>query len=500
MRIALISYWKLSSDGSRLISSLLKREGHSVKSIFIVRAGIKEYLEEELQQMHVILKDVDLVLMGVYSRYAFRAIQVSDFIRKNYPGMKIIWGGPHCISAPELSLEYTDGICFSEGDIAIPEFVRKLESGKDYTDTPNMAFNIDGKHIVNPVLPLFSDLDSLPFPDFEWEDQFLLNEKLIPMNKNLMRNNLTKSHLGQDAYWCLTARGCPNNCSYCNNCRYTAMHGNNKMRFRSIDNCIDEIEVGLNKLDFIEIVGFGDDDFLMRPYSQLEDFAVKYKKRIDQPFGIGLSANTYNDDKMQILLDSGLKVIQMGIQSGSQRILNEVFTRNISISKTKDVVSKLEPLHKSHGITNFFDFIIDNPYETKDDIIKTYHYIVDLSHHSFLNIFVLSFFPGTPIYERALKDGFIEPFSRDTFRSYRFRKLSYQLNYETFLVLLLQLLYLSKWRRFIPSSFLHFLGSVYIRKFASFFPKRFLKILINSTQIINKKTVRVKKIKKHRQQ
>lgn len=495
MKIALISFWKLSSDGSRLISSLLKRDGHSVKSIFIVRAGIKDYSHEELHQMDVILKDVDLVMMGVYSRYYFRAIQVSDFIRKNYPGLKIIWGGPHCISAPELSLEYADGICFSEGDIAVPEFVKKLENGEDYTGTFNMAFNVNGKHIINPVLPLFDDLDTLPYPDFEWDDQFLLDGKLIQMNSNLMRDNLTNSHLGQKTYWCLTARGCPHNCSYCNNCRYTMMHGNNKMRFRSVDNFIEEIEVGIKKLDFIEVIGFSDDDFLMRPIAQLEEFSEKYKKRIGLPFGIGLSANTYNENKINILLESGIKVMQLGIQSGSQRILSEVFNRNIPVSKTKEVVQKIEPLYKSHGVSVFVDFIIDNPYETKDDIIKTYHFIVDLSYHTFLSIFVLAFFPGTPIYERAIKDGYIEPLGRNTFRSYHYRRLFYQHNYETFLVLLIQFLHLSKLRRFFPGFFLHFLGSIYIRKIASIIPKRVLTFLINKIQVINKKTVRLKRLK-----
>jgi anaerobic magnesium-protoporphyrin IX monomethyl ester cyclase len=495
MNIAFISFWKLSSDGSRLISSILKREGHSVKSIFIVRGGIKDYCEDELHEMHHLLKNIDLVMIGVYSRYAFRAIQISEYIRKNYPGLKIVWGGPHCISAPELSIEYADAICFSEGDIAVPEFVSKMEKGEDYTNTRNMAFNVNGKHIINPVFPLFTDLDSLPYPDFDWSDQFLLDGKLTQMNKKLMLENLTSSHLGHRTYWCLTARGCPHNCSYCNNCRYTAMHGNNKMRFRSVDNFLNEIEAGLKKLDFIEVVGFSDDDFLMRPLEQLEEFSEKYKKRIGLPFGIGLSANTYNENKINVLLDSGLKVIQLGIQSGSQRILNDVFTRNISVIKTKEVVNKLEPLHKSQGVTNFFDFIIDNPYETKDDIIRTYHYVVDLSHHSFLNIFVLSFFPGTPIYDRAVKDGFVKPFGRNTFRSYRSRRLSYQWNYETFLVLLIQLLHLSRVKIITPGFFLHFLGSGFIRKIASVFPKSFWAFLINATQLLNKRTASAKRSK-----
>jgi len=70
MKIALISFWKLSSDGSRLISSILKREGHSVKSIFLLRGAGSEFKTEVLKQMHDIIKDMDLVIMAVYSQFA----------------------------------------------------------------------------------------------------------------------------------------------------------------------------------------------------------------------------------------------------------------------------------------------------------------------------------------------------------------------------------------------------------------------------------------------
>ncbi len=495
MKIALISFWKLSSDGSRLLSALLKREGHSVKSIFLVRRAVLDYDNEELNQMDEILKSVDLVMMAVYSQFAFRALRVTEFIRKNYPGLKIIWGGPHCISAPELSLPYTDGICFSEGDVVVPDLIKKMENGEDYTTTPNMAFNINGKHIVNKVLPLFTDLDSLPYPDFDWEDQFLLEGQLTQMTRELMYENLTRYPFNKQIYWCLTARGCPYDCSYCNNCRYTSMHGNNRMRFRSVDHFLGEMEQALKLFGSCEIFGFSDDDFLMRPQKQIVEFAEKYKKQIDLPFAIAISANTYNERKMEILLDNGLYAVQMGVQSGSQRVLDEVFNRKIPVSKTKESLTKLEHLNNTHGIKVLLDFIIDNPYETEADIIQTFHYLVDVSRHTKLNIFVLSFFPGTPIYDKAAKDGFIKPFNRESFRSYVNRKIIYQNNYPTFLVLIIMGLHLSGLRRYIPKQFLHALGSHFIHKIASIFPKAMYSFLILIVQFFNKRIVRSERSK-----
>ncbi len=484
MKITLINVsGRLSSDGSRLISALLKGADHHVKSVFLARPEPLDYELDELEQLDEILKETDLVMIAVYSSYAIRAVQVTEFVHNKYPGMEVIWGGPHCISMPELSLRYADSVCFSEGDQVIVDLVNKMEAGTNYLNTPNMAFNMKGSYVVNDVLPPFFDLDSLPYYDYNLNDQFLLDGGLFQMTKEKLKERLALYPYYIPILYFITSRGCPHRCSFCNNCRYIAMFGRNTMRFQSVDRVIDELEYTLGYLDFIELLGFGDDDFFMRPREQLEDFAKKYKEKVGLPFGIAISANTYRKEKMEILLDCGLKAIQMGVQSGSQRILDEVYNRKIKISKTRDVVHQIEPYQKTYGLDFLLDFIIDNPYETRNDIIQTYQYLLDLSMHVRINIFFLAFFPGTPIYARALKDGIIKPFSEKAFRFYTRSHIKYQKNYETFLILLVR--YLMRHlilRRYIPRFVLRALGSRPIRVIASIFPKSFYSFLSKIVQ------------------
>jgi anaerobic magnesium-protoporphyrin IX monomethyl ester cyclase len=475
MKIALINVSStLTSDGSRLISALLKRSGHAVRTVFLARSEPLGYEPEELEPLNEILKDSDLVMIAVYSSYAIRAVQVTDFVRKKYPGMKVIWGGPHCISVPELGLRYADGICYSEGDEAVPEFVRRLEAGTDYQSTPNMAFNVNGSPVINAILPPFSNLDSLPYYDYNLDDHFLLNQGLFQMSREKFRERSAGYPLYVPTYYFTTSRGCPHQCAYCNNCRYVAMFGRNPMRFHSIERVISELEHTLADLDFFRLIGFGDDDFFMRPKKQIEEFAEKYKKRVGLPFGVAVSANTYNREKMEMLLGAGLKLIQMGVQSGSQRVLDEVYERKIRISKTVEVVRQIAPYHETHGLAFLLDFIVDNPYETRDDIIQTYRYLIDLPLHAVVNIFFLAFFPGTPIYERALKDRIIRPYDEKAFRFYIKGRVQYQKNYEAFLVLLEH--YLRRHlqvRRRIPRGVLSLLGARPVRGIASLFPETF---------------------------
>jgi len=388
--------------------------------------------------------------------------------------MKVIWGGPHCISVPELGLRHADGICFSEGDQVVVDFVGRLAAGTDYLNTPNMAFKVNGTHVVNEVLPPFDDLDGLPYYDYTFADQFLLDQGLFPITKKLLKQRIAGYPYNVPVLYSMTSRGCPHRCAYCNNCRYISLFGRNTMRFYSVDRIIAELEYTLRHLGFIEFVVFGDDDFFMRSKKQLALFAQKYKEKIGLPFGIALSANTYHKKKLEILLDSGLKVVQVGVQSGSQRTLDEVYNRNIKVSKTKEIVDQIASYHQTHGLDLLLDFMIDNPYETTEDIIATYRYILDLPLTVRINIFFLAFFPGTPIYDRALKDGIIKPFNEKEFRFYTRSRVRYQRNYETFLILLARHLGRRKWLRFhLMKYLLNILGTCPARKMASILPESF---------------------------
>lgn len=472
MKILLINVsGRMASDGSRLIAALLKREGHRVKSVFMARQEPIEYEMEEIIPLGELLRDVDLVLIAVYSTYAIRAVQVTQFVHDRYPGLKVVWGGPHCISVPEICLRHADGVCFSEGDEVVIDLVNKMERGADYLDTPNMAFKVEGPDKVNRVLPPFSDLDGLPFYDYELEDHYLLDRGLVQMDKRLLKERMASYPYYIYTLYIVTSRGCPNNCSYCNNCRYIKMFGVNRIRFQSVDRVIEELEYILGQLDFISFIGIGDDDFFVRPKEQLAYFAEMYKKRIRLPFGVAMSANSFQEEKMHILADAGLKTVQMGVQSGSQRVLRDIYHRKVKVSKAKEVINQVEPYHHARNLDLLVDFIIDNPYETRDDIFETFKFIRGLAGFVKTNIFFLVFFPGTPIYKRALEDGIIEALDDRAFRFYRRSHVLYQKNFETFLVLFAHFLRRRpQFSRFFPKLLLGILGSNIIRKAAAILP------------------------------
>ncbi|MBC2717188.1 MAG: B12-binding domain-containing radical SAM protein [Desulfobacteraceae bacterium] len=488
MKIVLVNLSStMSSDGSRLISALLKRSGYSVTNIFLARSNPFNYDKSELMLLDPILEKTKLVLIGVYSSYVLRAIHITEYIKKTFPEIIVVWGGPHCTAAPEMALEFADGVCFSEGDEAVIDFVNKMAGDKDYSDIPNMAFRKGDKIIINKVLPPFKDLDSLPYYDYDFNNAYLLDKQLVPLNREIIKERFAYYPFYEPTFYFLSSRGCPNKCTYCNNSRYISMFGKNSIRFHSVDRIFNELEVSLEKLDFFKYILIADDDFFMRPLDQIENFSKQYKGKIGIPFGVAVSPNTYNSKKMRLLVNAGLRFIQMGVQTGSQRVLDDVFKRNTNVKKTLAVIRELTEYKKSDGIDLLVDFIIDNPYETREDVFLTYKSLLELPIHVITNIFYLTFFPGTPLYEQAVKDGYTEPFGKKTSRLRFFTrqgvKVRYQKNYEMFLILLIKKFRLHcidhqfRYRRWIPLAVFRFLGIKPLRAIASLFPESFFMFL-----------------------
>jgi len=164
-------------------------------------------------------------------------------------------------------------------------------------------------------------------------------------------------------------------------------------------------------------------------------------------------------------------------------VITEVYNRNISLAQTSRVIKEIAPYSETRDLIIIVDFIIDNPYETRDDIMLTYNYLLDLPPHFKPNLFFLSLYPGTPIYDRAKKDGLIKEFDEEIFRSYTRSAVRYQKNYEIFLVLLLRMAKLHPKLQKIPRWVFRLLGSKPVRQLASLFPDSIYEKGANALQL-----------------
>ena len=401
IKIALISFLS-NSINTRLLSACLKERGYDVTCFFcpgdLTRQNITVLLRL-LQEKSVSLVGISLVT----DDYA-RAVQLTREI-KSQLALPVIWGGAHVNVRPEESLRHADMICMGEGEEALLELADSLSAaGSPDTSIRNICFKTDTGIIRNELRNLEENLDNYPFPDFDLSTQLIMTANGF--------ESMTPSHFGGE-YSIMTSRGCPYRCRYCyNSYRWDQYRGKGKyLRTRSIANVIAELEKALETFADLQEINFWDDSFVARTSQDFLKFKELYLQRVKLPFFALIEPMAYNAEKIRILRDSGLKKLQVGIQSGSERVNAHVYNRPVS---NRTIIEVAESIHEL-GIDVIYDLIFNNPYETLEDLYETQELLLKFPAPFGLQGYNLIFYPGTEMTARALEDGYIslKPDSED---------------------------------------------------------------------------------------
>jgi len=176
------------------------------------------------------------------------------------------------------------------------------------------------------------------------------------------------------------------------------------VRERSVENVIEEIKEVKNN-PFVLYINFQDDCFFIHNREWIKRFCEEYKRHINLPFIVRVIPTMIDREKMLMLKDAGLCWIVMGIQSGSDRINFEIYERRIrfeSVKRAADIISETKA-------APFYEMIVDNPYETEEDMIETIDAMSTLKKPYIISLAHLTFFPGTPLTEKGIKDNIVTP-------------------------------------------------------------------------------------------
>lgn len=410
MRVTLIStYTHPIALGLRYVSSCLKAAGHDVEMIFMSSkrdTAQPDWNAAAVEDLIERVRDRDLVGMGLMTNTFHRAVFLTERLRNAGVRAPIIWGGTHPTVAPDESLEVADAICVGEGEEPMLQFVEALESDHDPSDIGSLGFRAGGAFKTrstfhNAVRPLERELDDYPFPDYELEAHWVAGKDgLEPAGLHNLRGTLHRFRIE-------TTRGCPFPCTFCNNAALLKVYKGKGawVRRRSADNVIAEIQQARRCFPTIEAINIVDDLFFVRSEGEIEEFALKYRAQVNLPFELDAFPNTITEAKVRSLSRVPIGLVSMGIQSGSVDTLKNIYKRPTPIEK---IVGGIDVFHK-YGIKAEYHYIVSNPYEPEANVIETMRFIAN--HHkgrAVLRVFPLMFYPGTPLYDRAMADGIIQ--------------------------------------------------------------------------------------------
>jgi anaerobic magnesium-protoporphyrin IX monomethyl ester cyclase len=406
----------ITSCGFRKMAAFVRRLNADTEACYVTTnryRGIRNALfgglgsggdlsDEEVDEVARGLLGADLIGFSSMTGYADLTQRIVSRVRELDPSVFMVWGGIHPIIHPENAITAeVDAICTGEGEFAFEEFFDAWRSGRDYTQVKNFWFRDGEAWKRNHFLPLMSseEMETLPFPLYrDGEKIYRRGEGLVDIS---LGDYVRNDGLSYTTLWSI---GCPFHCTYCGNTKFIANDIKYKrIRHPSARYMVDQVKDVRSRFPHLSQVSFHDDSFMAIPYPQLEEFAELWKAELDIPFAVyGVIPNYVKQDKFELLTWAGMNRIRMGIQSGSEHIL-EFYKRPSPPAKIRAAGEVIGNFAPKYHLPPAYDLIVDNPIETRQDVIDTLELIYDMPRPYTLFIYSLKVIPNTEL-ERAMKE------------------------------------------------------------------------------------------------
>ncbi len=413
----------IDNTGFRKISAYIKSVHPNTKVAYIPTGSYRSLIGYMKEKDGVNFKDIDIHKVAQFmakgdiaafssmTQSAAIVYKIIADIRHINPHSYIIWGGIHAIIQPEDAIKHADAVCTGEGEFAFKTFLELFKNGKDYTTAPSFWFNKDNKIIKNRNLPLMTPKEMDELPPLLYDDKELIYQRGKGFKKINSNDFINFTGLSYNTVWSI---GCPLHCTYCGNTKFIEYdNAYRRLRHSSPRTIIEEIKRTKSKHPYLSTVIFHDDSFLALRYEVLEEFCKLWKAEVKIPFAIyGLIPTYVREDKIALLVDAGMNRVRMGIQSGSDNIL-EFYKRPTKLYRIKEATKIINKFRK-YMIPPAYDIILENPIETPEDTRATVDLIYEMPRPFTLNIYALRIIPNTQLAKDVEKRGFdIPPIDAD---------------------------------------------------------------------------------------
>ncbi|MBN1356555.1 radical SAM protein [bacterium] len=338
----------------------------------------------------------DLAGLTFTTENRFEAFDTAQLIKDAVPHCHLTAGGPHVSLAGEDTLSGIpafDSVVIGEGEKTFTELIEALDQGSGrYLNRVNgIAYRtFQGDIERTPPRKRIENLDEIPFPARHLFPSFeTYNFKFDVPGRGIRRfANL------------MTSRGCPCNCNFC----ATPKVWGRTVRMRSPENILKEIDL-LVETQNIEALWFFDDTFNTSPNRVRKLCELLKSRRYDLPWFCEVRVDLMSKDLLAVMKDAGCYTIGFGVESGSQRILDEVIRKNL---KLENVYKLYEWCRELEVVANPF-FIISHPTETYEEARQTMDMIREFKDGARISMAFLHVYPGTDLEITAQKNGTLPP-------------------------------------------------------------------------------------------
>ena len=319
-----------------------------------------EYIEvEDIRDQHELPGIFDAVAISSFSAQIFEAYELADRYRQQ--GTKVILGGLHVTACPEEALQHADSIIIGEGEVSWPQLIDDLEIGQlqGIYDSRGLTF----------------DLADAPMPRFELLDPDRYNRITVQ-----------------------TARGCPFNCEFC----AASIRLSPKYRVKPVEKVIAEIRK-IKTIWSKPFIEFADDNSFVNKLHSKRLLCELAKEKIRWFTESDLSI-AFDNELLSLMRDSGCAQVLIGFESPTQNGLSGLEMKTNWKSKQFDDYKKAIENIQNHGISVNGCFVLGLDNQGLESFQAVRDFVLESGLHE-VQVTVQTPFPGTPLYDRLLKQG-----------------------------------------------------------------------------------------------
>jgi radical SAM superfamily enzyme YgiQ (UPF0313 family) len=336
-----------------------------------------------------------------------RGLEASRIFKSRYPDVPVVWGGVHPSLLPEQTLKspLVDIVVVGEGEVTLLELVRTLQEGGDLKDIPGIAYKDRDTGAYQYTGPR-------PFIDLN--QQSPLAYHLVDVNK-YRRHIFNADHVSFNS-----SRGCTFGCHFCWD---PVIH---KRQWRAMEPLVVMDHLKRFIRDYgIRGFNFTDDNFFVdikRAHRILEEIV-----RADLGVSLGklqVRADTVcklENDFFDLMIRAGVKRLHIGVESGSQRILDFI-NKNEPIEKFLEANKKIS----SFPITPLYTFMMGLPTETIEEFAQSIRLatrLTDENPRAVKTFNIYTPYPGTRLYDKCVQMGLNPPERLEDWAGFNYRNI-----------------------------------------------------------------------------
>lgn len=326
---------------------------------------------------HVSKFKPDIVGISALSVKVPSALRIASMCREACGDVPVVVGGEHPCVRPEdlLEDENVDFAVRGEGEQTMCELLDIIKSRGRLEEVDGLSFKNNGRICHNKGRALIEDLDSLPIPS---RDRLAHTGKYRPVDFGLV----------------MGSRGCLYRCAFCPNQNIWGR----RVRFRSTGGVLSEIRI-VKESYSTDYFSFRDYSFSVNRQWTTDFCKMVMQEKLDIEWECTTRPDLLDENMVSLMKQAGCATIRVGVESGSERILNEI-RKDLSLEE----VRKMARILHRHRLYWAAYFMFGLPSETEEDIDKTFSFIDEIDP-PFVTMARYTPLPGTEMYDKLVSEG-----------------------------------------------------------------------------------------------